>query len=95
MLNDVVEVQVLDHYRIFLRFDDGKAGEIDLAPLIAPFEGVFAPLRDETYFRQVRVNADIGTITWPNGADLCPDVLRNSLTGEALPSAENAVQPAK
>ncbi len=39
------------------------------------FDRVFEPLRDLDSFRQVRVEPDIGTTTWPNGADLCPDVL--------------------
>lgn len=38
-------------------------------------EGVFIALRDPAYFAQVRVDAEIGTITWPNGADLAPEVL--------------------
>ena len=95
MLNDIVEVRPLDHYRVFVRFDDGRLGEVDLAPLLAPFDGVFAPLRDKSYFDQVKVSADIGTIVWPNGADLCPDVLRNKLTGEPLPKQEVAGQLAK
>jgi hypothetical protein len=95
MLNDVVEVRPLDHYRVFLRFDDGRAGEVDLAPLLAPFNGVFAALRDKSHFDQVRVSADIGTIVWPNGADLCPDVLRHKLTGEPFPTSQSAAQPVK
>lgn len=74
MLRDVVAVEVLGQYRLALTFDEGERREIDLEPLLA-FTGVFEPLKDEDYFRQVRVNADVGTIVWPNGADLCPDVL--------------------
>lgn len=95
MLNDVVEVRPLDRYRVFLRFDDGRAGEVDLAPLLAPFDGVFAALRDKTYFDQVCVRSDIGTIVWPNGTDLCPDVLRHKLTGEPLPTSQSAAQSVK
>jgi hypothetical protein len=35
----------------------------------------FEPLSDPTFFAQVRVDEDLGTITWPNGADLDPLVL--------------------
>jgi Protein of unknown function (DUF2442) len=83
MLNDIVEVAHLGDYRLFLRFADGVAGEIDLGPLLQ-FTGVFEPLRDPQFFALVRVNPDIGTIVWPNGADLCPDVLHHHLTGEPL-----------
>ena len=84
MLNDIVEARHLGDYRLYLRYADGAAGEIDLAPLLQ-FTGVFEPLRDPAYFALVRVDPDAGTIVWPNGADLCPDVLRHHLTGEALP----------
>ena len=74
MLRDVVEVQPLGRYRVYLRFDDGVQGEIDLEPLLSPFDGVFAPLRDLARFREVFVD-DGGTIAWPNGADLAPELL--------------------
>jgi len=84
MPSDIVEVRPLGGYRLFLRFDDGAAGEIDLG-LFLRFEGVFAALRDQTVFAAVRVDPEIGTIVWPNGADLCPDVLHARLTGQPLP----------
>jgi hypothetical protein len=87
MLKDVVEVRPLDGYRLFLRFEDGAEGEVDLAKMIR-FEGVFTPLRDREKFLGVRVNPEIGTIYWPNGADLDPDVLYSRITGEAIPSFE-------
>ena len=84
MLKDVVEVRSLGGYRLYLRFEDGVAGEIDVAALIA-FDGVFAPLRDERRFAEVQVNVDLGTISWPGGADLDPDVLYARVTGEPVP----------
>lgn len=87
MLKDIVEVRPLDGYRLFLRFEDGAEGGVDLAQMIR-FEGVFAPLRDREKFSEVRVNAEIGTICWPNGADLDPDVLYACITGEPIPDFE-------
>jgi hypothetical protein len=84
MRNDIVTARHLGGHRLYLRYDDGAEGEIDLAPLLTS-TGVFAPLRDPAYFALLRVDPDAGTIVWPNGADLCPDVLRHHLTGEALP----------
>jgi hypothetical protein len=57
-----------------LGFDEGTVREIDLeAELWGP---VFEPLcADPQLFRQVRVDDELGTIVWPNGADLDPDVL--------------------
>lgn len=84
MLKDVVEVQPLDGYRLRLRFEDGAAGEVDVAELVV-FRGVFAPLADKAYFDRVRVEPDLGTVAWPDGADLDPDVLYALATGEPLP----------
>lgn len=84
MLHDVVEVRPLDGFRLHLRFDDGVEGAVDVSARV-PFDGVFAPLRDPEYFRRVRVAAELGTIVWPNGADLDPLTLYALVTGEALP----------
>lgn len=83
MLKDIVEVRPLGGYRLYLRFEDGLAGELDLASRLT-FDGVFAPLRDPAAFAQVRVHPDLGTIVWPNGADLDPDVLYSELSGTAI-----------
>jgi hypothetical protein len=39
---------------------------------------VFEPLKDPEVFRQVRVDEELGTVVWPNGADLDPDLLSSS-----------------
>jgi hypothetical protein len=84
MLKDVVDVKPLDGYRLWLRFEDGATGEVDVAGLVE-FHGVFAPLKDKAYFNEVRVDSELGTIAWPNGADLDPDVLYSLATGRTLP----------
>jgi hypothetical protein len=89
MLKDVVEVRPLGGYRVHLRFEDGVEGDLDLADVI-DFAGVFAPLRDETEFAKVRVHEELGTVVWPNGADLDPDVLYSSLTGNPIELATSA-----
>ncbi|MGD1059029.1 MAG: DUF2442 domain-containing protein [Solirubrobacteraceae bacterium] len=38
-------------------------------------EGVFEPLRDRTYFAQLRADAEAGTIVWPNEGDIAPETL--------------------
>jgi hypothetical protein len=87
MLKDVVKVEYLDDYRLHLRFEDGAEGVIDVSDLVK-FTGVFAPLEDKAYFAQVHVNPDIGTICWPNDADLDPDVLYAAITGEPIDISE-------
>ena len=71
---DVTKVKVIADYRLHLTFNNGVSGEIDISKLV-PFDGIFAPLKDKNYFSQVKVNSDIGTICWENGADLAPEWL--------------------
>jgi len=80
MLKDIVEVRPLGGHRLYLRFEDGVAGELDFSGRLR-FEGVFAPLRDPAVFAQVRLAPELGTVAWPNGADLDPDVLYSALSG--------------
>jgi len=86
MLKDIVEVRALGGYRVHLRFEDGVEGELDLGRMIR-FRGVFAPLEDEREFAKVRVEPELGTIVWPSGADLDPDVLYAEVTGKPIPGS--------
>ena len=81
MLKDIVAVKALPGHRLYLRFEDGVEGEVAFP---APLEGVFAALRDPGVFASVRVNPELGTIVWPNGADLDPDVLYGLVTGRPV-----------
>jgi hypothetical protein len=85
MLKDITAVIPLKDYRLHLEFEDGMEGTIDLAEIVS-FTGIFAPLQDRAYFVQVYVDPDVGTICWPNGADLDPDVLYALITGEPIPA---------
>lgn len=71
----VASVRCLDGFSVELGFTDGTSRTLDLEPLL---QGpVFEPLRRDTaLFRAVRVDPACGTVVWPNGADLDPDVLR-------------------
>ncbi len=71
-LKRVREAMPLEGFRLRLTLTDGSIVERDISGLL---EGpLFGPLReDETLFRRLRVEG--GTVVWPNGADICPDVL--------------------
>ena len=70
----VVKAEHRGGHRVLIVFDDGTAGEVDLsAELWGP---VFEPLReDPRAFAALRVDPELGTIMWPNGADLAPEHL--------------------
>jgi hypothetical protein len=74
---DVVEARYLHDYTVWLKFEDETAGEVDLgSELHGP---IFEPLRDPEYFRRFMVSPDLGTISWPNGADFAPEFLYEKL----------------
>jgi Protein of unknown function (DUF2442) len=64
----------LDGYQVHVRFEDGTAADVDLAYLV-DYGGVFEPLRDGEFFRQLRADPEAGTIVWPNEADIAPETL--------------------
>lgn len=71
---DITHVEVLHDHVVRLRLADGVEKSVDLEPYL--HGPVFAEIRrDPTAFASVQVDPDAGTIVWPNGADLAPDVL--------------------
>ena|SRR5438552_7620513 len=80
MTPDVTNVEYLGAHRLRLEFSDGIRGEVDLRSHVMGQGGVFEALENPAFFAQVRVNDDIGTIVWPNDADLSPDFLYGLVT---------------
>jgi hypothetical protein len=74
----VTGVQYLGDHRLRLRFEDGASGELDLSR--EEWKGVFAPLADPDYFKKVELDEELGTIVWPNGADIAPETLYRLVT---------------
>lgn len=89
MLKDIVAVKLLEGYQLFLRFEDGIEGVVDISQLV-PFSGVFAPLQDLATFAQVQIHPELGTLIWQNGADLDPDVLYAVVSGSPIPTYSKA-----
>ena len=75
----LVEVKPLPGYRLWLRFDDGVEGVVDLSGLVG--KGVFVIWKDEERFRSVRIG-DGGELVWEQDVDLCPDALYLEITGK-------------
>lgn len=69
----VKAVKYLENYRLQLKFEDGSLKVVDLKNHL---DGkIFEPLKDIEYFKKVKVNEDVDTICWDNGADLAPEFL--------------------
>ena len=74
LTEQVAGVAYLDGYRIRVTFRDGFRRDVDLADKL---DGeVFEPLRDLDLFAAAKFDDELGTVVWPNGADLAPEFLR-------------------
>ena len=73
----VTKVKYIKDYSLWLSFDDGTEGTIDLCNHLKGL--VFSPLKDKEIFNQVMLDDELRTISWPNGADLAPEVLKSNL----------------
>jgi hypothetical protein len=87
-LIDVTHVQPLPNRNLDLTFENGFHGIVEMDRIVKNYTGVFAPLLQDDYFRQVTVNSELGTVVWPNGADLCPDVLYSQATGIPIATSD-------
>ncbi len=73
LMHGVRHVTYVSDHKLLLSFDDGSERLVDLAKEL---DGeIFEPLKDIDYFKRVRVNPDLDTLVWENGADMCPDFL--------------------
>ena len=70
----IVGVAVLGPHVMRILFDDGVVRDVHYIPGQAT-GSLVSPLDDPEYFAQVRVDTDAGTVVWPNGLDLAPEVL--------------------
>lgn len=70
----VRSVKVLEKFQVLLEFSNGEQKNVDLEPLLRG--PIFEPLKQNpSLFSSVRVDEELGTIVWDNGADIDPDVL--------------------
>ncbi len=81
----VTSAEPLEGFRLRLAFTDDLVREVDLS---GDLWGQMAePLQDPDYFRQVRADPELGTVIWPNGYDLDPDVLHGNYEPVGWPAA--------
>ena len=75
MFAHVIEAKYVNGYKLWLKFNDGAEGRIDLS---SELHGeIFEPLKDMNYFKQFRIMGN--AVTWENGADFASEFLREHL----------------
>jgi hypothetical protein len=71
----VEAVAIVGPYTLRVRFDDQTEQVIDFEPVLAG--DLYRPLRDVNVFNQVRIDPEVHTLVWPNGADFDPATLHD------------------
>jgi hypothetical protein len=71
----VVSFEIVAPYTLQVEFDDGASQVVDFEPVLAG--ELYGPLRDLTLFNQVKIDAEVQTLVWPNGADFDPATLHD------------------
>ena len=81
----VVELEVCEPFQIWVRFDDGVAGIVNLSDSAA-VGGIFARWSDEGFWRSAHIVADSGAVAWGDGSeiDVCPLSLYLDVTGRTF-----------
>src|SRR5262245_31883186 len=74
-IHRVERFEIVGPYTLAVRFEDGTAQRIDFRPVL---EGeLYGPLQNPAVFNAVTLDKEVGTLTWPNGADFDPSTLHD------------------
>jgi len=71
----VRSVKIVAPYTLRVGFDDATEQTIDFCPVLAG--ELYGPLHDLAVFNQVRIDPEVHTLVWPNGADFDPSTLHD------------------
>ena len=74
-IHRVRSFQIVAPYTLAVKFDDETEQTINFEPMLAG--ELYRPLRDLTIFNQVRLDPEVHTLVWPNGADFDPATLHD------------------
>ena len=88
LLIKVTDVEMVAPYTLRIVFDDGVERTINFEPILHGY--YYEPLRDLSLFNQVRLDPEIHTLIWPNGADFDPATLYEWEQGDGQELAQNS-----
>jgi len=90
MFLHVIKAEYAEGYALHLTFNNGASGIVDLEGEL--YGDMFAPLKDLTLFRDFRVDEEIDTVVWGNGADFAPEFLHEKMTAQTRKVAEERAE---
>lgn len=72
-LKEIMAAKFINGYTLELVFNDWQKGRVNFEKYFQ--QGLLKELLDQKKFREFKIDADLGTIVWPNGADIAPETL--------------------
>ena len=84
MLKDVVSATYKGEYKIEVTFEDGTTGIVDFSKFLNK-GGVFKKFRNIEFFKNFRINRELGVLTWGDEVDIAPETLYAEATNSPLP----------
>lgn len=88
MFLHVTKAKYIGGYGLHLSFNNGESGEVDLEDEL--YGEMFAPLRNLDVFKDFRVDEEIDTVVWRNGADFSPDFFYEKMQSQNVKVAEDS-----
>ena len=98
LIVDVTDFEIVEPYTLQVTFDDGQQQTINFEPVLHGY--YHAPLRDLSLFNKFRLDPEIHSLVWPNGADFDPATLHDWHRGDGNELAQRVAhwrdpEPAK
>ena len=84
MLKDVISANYSGGYKIEVTFEDGATGIIDFSKYLDK-GGVFEKFEDMEFFKNFKINEELGVLTWGDEVDIAPETLYAEATSSPLP----------
>jgi len=91
MLKDVISANYKGEYKIEVIFEDGATGIVDFSRYLSE-GGVFEKFKDIEFFKNFKINEDLGVLTWGDEIDIAPETLYAAATNSPLPDWMDAKQ---
>jgi hypothetical protein len=83
MYYEIVKVKHIKDYCLEVEFENGEKGTVDLSEYTQK-GGVFAPLKEIEFFKQVFIHPDFGVLSWSGDIDIAPETIYIKATGKSL-----------
>ena len=91
MLWDVISAKYKGEYKIEVTFEDGASGIVDFSKYLLE-GGVFEKFKDMEFFKNFKINEELGVLTWGDEIDIAPETLYSAATNSPLPEWMNSQQ---